>query len=122
MSIWESLKRVMTPAPAPALHEAEGEVGRVLEKLAGIDDPELGVDIVNMGLIRSISLEGGTAFVVMTLSTPGCPVGPMIQAQVASALRELGYQPEVRLAFDPPWTPEAMSELGQLIVGGRRPG
>ena len=119
MSLWDKLKAMAAPEAPPALHEGEGDVGAVLEKLAGIDDPELGVDIVNMGLIRVVDLDGRSARVVMTLSTPGCPVGPMIQAQVEDALRDLGYAPDVELVFDPPWSPAAMSDFGRLLLGER---
>lgn len=91
------------------------EPERVVEALIQVIDPEINIDIVNMGLIREVEVEGGTATVRMTLSTAGCPVGPMIVEQVEDAVRSAGFEPDVRLEFDPPWSPEDMTPEGRAM-------
>ena len=91
----------------------------VIRELSQVDDPEIGIDIVNLGLVYEVVVEGDTAMVRMTLTTPDCPVGPYIQAQVHRALESLPLiqNVEIDLVWDPPWTwelmsPEAKRELG----------
>lgn len=113
LSSWFGGEPATTPAPTPP---ADGE-GAVWGALAGVLDPELGVDIVSMGLIRALEIDGEALRLTMTLSTEGCPVGPMIQREVEDALRGLGYHPTVTLSFDPPWTPADMTPAARRAVG-----
>lgn len=116
MSFFDTVRGLFTgDTPAPAgLAAAEGDAGRVVAELLGVLDPELGIDIVNMGLVREVEIgEDGRARVRMTLSTPGCPVGPAIVEEVEEAVRAAGFEPDVEVEFDPPWSPDQMSAEGR---------
>src|SRR5919202_3643309 len=96
----------------PSKHE-------VVEALRQVEDPELGMDIVDLGLMYEVELEDGKVKVVHTLTSMGCPVGPMIQQQIDDVVRALpGVEDvEVELTWDPPWTPDKMSEDAKFILG-----
>ncbi len=91
----------------------------VVDALRQVEDPELGMDIVDLGLMYDVELENGKVKVVHTLTSMGCPVGPMIQQQIDEVVRALpGVDDvEVELTWDPPWTPEKMSEDAKFILG-----
>ena len=91
----------------------------VVEALRQVEDPELGMDIVDLGLMYDVELENGKVKVVHTLTSMGCPVGPMIQQQIDDVVRALpGVDDvEVELTWDPPWTPEKMSDDAKFILG-----
>lgn len=106
-----------TIAPAslgPADPEDPLDPRHVIEALRTVIDPELGVDIVNLGLVREVVVdEDRTAHVRMTLTTEGCPVGPAIVDEVAQAVAAAGFEPDLDLVFDPPWTPDDMTPEGR---------
>jgi metal-sulfur cluster biosynthetic enzyme len=86
---------------------------QVLKALERVNDPELRLNIVDLGLVYEVEItEDNNVGVDMTLTTQACPVGPMIQMQAEAALKGIPEvnQVDVRLVFDPPWTPEKMSE------------
>jgi len=91
----------------------------VVDALRQVEDPELGMDIVDLGLMYEVELDNGKVKVVHTLTSMGCPVGPMIQQQIDDVVRALpGVEDvEVELTWDPPWTPEKMSEDAKFILG-----
>lgn len=92
----------------------------VIEALKTVYDPEIPVDIYELGLIYELNLsEDGSARIVMTLTTPGCPVAGEMPGQVAEAVATLEGigEVEVELTWDPPWTPERMSEDARLALG-----
>lgn len=91
----------------------------VVDALRQVEDPELGMDIVDLGLMYDVELENGRVKVIHTLTSMGCPVGPMIQQQIAEVVRALpGVDDvEVELTWDPPWTPDKMSEDAKFILG-----
>ena len=91
----------------------------VVDALRQVEDPELGMDIVDLGLMYDVELDNGKVKVVHTLTSMGCPVGPMIQQQIDDVVRALpGVEDvEVELTWDPPWTPEKMSEDAKFILG-----
>jgi metal-sulfur cluster biosynthetic enzyme len=80
---------------------------QVIEMLETIFDPEVNMDIWTMGLIYDIQIKNDKEiFILMTLTTPACPVGPFIQQEITDAVRSLGFSSvEIELTFDPPWTP-----------------
>ena len=91
----------------------------VIEALRQVEDPELGMDIVELGLVYDAEVDGPKVKVVHTLTSLGCPAGPMIQEnihEVTSALPGV-EDVEVELSWDPPWTPEKMSEDAKFILG-----
>jgi metal-sulfur cluster biosynthetic enzyme len=91
----------------------------VVDALRQVEDPELWMDIVDLGLMYDVELENGKVKVVHTLTSMGCPVGPMIQQQIDEVVRALPgvNDVEVELTWDPPWTPEKMSEDAKFILG-----
>ena len=82
----------------------------LIEKLRKVVDPEVGVNIVDLGLIYDLKVSGKKAHVKMTLTTPTCPAGGMILSGVEGVLKEEGYEPDIDLTFSPPWTPDMMSK------------
>ncbi len=91
----------------------------IVNALHGVEDPELGMDIVELGLFYDVEIEGPKVKVIHTLTSMGCPAGPMIQESIhdATAAVEGVEEVEVELTFDPPWTPEKMSDDAKFILG-----
>jgi metal-sulfur cluster biosynthetic enzyme len=91
----------------------------VVEILRGVEDPELGMDIVDLGLMYDVEVEGSNVKVIHSLTSMGCPAGPMIQEGIHDAVAGLpGVENvEVELTWDPPWTPEKMSDDAKFILG-----
>jgi metal-sulfur cluster biosynthetic enzyme len=91
----------------------------VVEALRGVEDPELGMDIVELGLFYDAEIEGPKVKVIYTLTSMGCPVGPMIAEDISRVVKEVPGVEEVEtdLTFEPPWTPERMSEDAKFILG-----
>lgn len=93
----------------------------VREALREVIDPELGCNIVDLGLLYAITLDGTTVTVQMTLTTPGCPMQESLAWGVQSALLKLDgvEEVEVELVWDPPWSPDRMTEAGRARLGVR---
>jgi metal-sulfur cluster biosynthetic enzyme len=91
----------------------------VFEALRAVEDPELGMDIVELGLLYDVEVDGPNVKVIHTLTSMGCPVGPMIQENVDEIVRAMPdvADVEVELTWDPPWTPEKMSDDAKFILG-----
>ncbi len=91
----------------------------VIEALHQVEDPELGMDIVDLGLLYDVEVEGPNVKVSYTLTSMGCPAGAMIQEDIDRVVSELEGVDDVHseLTFDPPWTPERMSEDAKFILG-----
>jgi metal-sulfur cluster biosynthetic enzyme len=91
----------------------------VIEALRQVEDPELGMDIVDLGLLYDVEVEDSTVKVTHSLTSMGCPVGPMIQEDIHTVTSALpGVENvEVDLVWDPPWTPERMSDDAKFILG-----
>ncbi len=92
----------------------------VREALRGVYDPEIPVNIVDLGLVYDIQIkENGVVHILMTLTYPGCPIGPLIVEQIEEAVGSLpGVKyVDVEFTFDPPWTPDKMSEEAKEALG-----
>jgi metal-sulfur cluster biosynthetic enzyme len=91
----------------------------VVEALRQVEDPELGMDIVELGLFYEAEIEGADVKVTYSLTSMGCPAGPMIQEDIDRALGEIPGVGNVssELTFDPPWTPDRMSDDAKFILG-----
>ena len=91
------------------------------EVLRGVQDPELQMSIVDLGLVYGVDIdEDGMVTVDMTLTSPACPVGPMLQGQIYYLLTQMeGVEDiEVNLVWDPPWDPKTMaSEEVRMMLG-----
>jgi metal-sulfur cluster biosynthetic enzyme len=91
----------------------------VVEALHQVEDPELGMDIVELGLFYGAEVEGETVKVTYTLTSMGCPAGAMIQEDIERFVSEIPGvdRVESELTFDPPWTPDRMSDDAKFILG-----
>ena len=91
----------------------------VIEALRQVEDPELGMDIVDLGLLYDVEVEGPRVKVTHSLTSMGCPVGPLIQEDINRVTSELpGVEDvNVELTWDPPWTPDKMSDDAKFILG-----
>ncbi|MFI5392705.1 MAG: metal-sulfur cluster assembly factor [Myxococcota bacterium] len=92
----------------------------ILEALKNVIDPELGLNIVDLGLVYDVQLDAqGDVDIQYSLTTMGCPIGPMIEDQMRGFLRGVPGVGEVRPEFviRPPWTPEMMSDEAKASLG-----
>ncbi len=107
---------------APSLPATVGDQAieqEAWQRLQEVYDPELGIDLVNLGLVYGLEVRDGTLLVIMTLTTPGCPMGGSIPDQVRFQLETI---PEVRkvdveLVWQPAWEPEMMSATAKRLLG-----
>jgi len=92
---------------------------RVLEALSNVHDPELGINIVDLGLVYGVEFEGDTVHIRYTLTTMGCPIGPLIEAEIQQFLSGIeGIEHvDAEMVLRPPWTPEMMSEEAKAALG-----
>jgi FeS assembly SUF system protein len=98
----------------PALQE------QVLEAMRTVQDPEIPVNLVDLGLIYELLVnKDGTVYVEMTLTAPSCPVAGALPGQVADAIRDVPGVTDVRvkLVWTPPWTQDRMTEEAKLELG-----
>ena len=91
----------------------------VVEALRQVEDPELGMDIVDLGLLYDVEVDGPKVKVSYTLTSMGCPAGAMIQEDIERVVGELPGVEDVQseLTFEPPWNPDRMSEDAKFILG-----
>ena len=111
-----------TPEVLEFPEPANGKVDptQVDSALASVFDPEIPVNIVDLGLVYDRRIgEGGAVTIVMTLTAPGCGMGPVLVEDVKSRLARVPNvsNVDVQLVFDPPWSREMMSEEAQLELG-----
>lgn len=94
----------------------------ILGALENVIDPELGIDIVNLGLVYDIDLDDqGVAKITMTLTSMGCPLGPVIVDQIKTALSELPEvnDVDVNIVWQPAWSKDMMSRYAKMALGIR---
>src|SRR5947199_2599805 len=105
------------PSEAPLQGESTDEA--VLEALKNVIDPELGINIVDLGLVYDIAIEDGAVKITYTLTTMGCPIGPLIEEQMAGALAEVPgvERVEAEMVLRPPSSPELMSDEAKAALG-----
>ncbi|UJA19632.1 metal-sulfur cluster assembly factor [Thermoleophilia bacterium SCSIO 60948] len=91
----------------------------VYDALEEVIDPELGLDFVSLGLVYDVDIEGPEVYVTFTLTTPACPIGPQVSEQMKEFVGELDGVDSVhpKMVFDPPWSPEMMSEDAKFALG-----
>ncbi len=93
---------------------------QVEEALRTVNDPELGIDIVNLGLVYNVEVDDdNNVYVAFTLTTMGCPIAPLIQEEIVAATSGIEGIGDVtsELVLDPPWTPDKMSPLARSALG-----
>ncbi len=91
----------------------------IIEGLREVYDPELHYNVYDLGLVYDIDIKDGDVRIMMTLTTPACPIGPMVTEQINESI---GLIPgvknvDVEFTFEPPWTPEAMSDEARADLG-----
>jgi metal-sulfur cluster biosynthetic enzyme len=92
----------------------------VREALRQVDDPEAGMNIVDLGLVYGIEIAGCAVRVDMTMTTAACPMADMMADQACAAIRAIapaGTAIDVRLVWDPPWTPDRMTGIAKERFG-----
>ncbi|HLI94630.1 MAG TPA: metal-sulfur cluster assembly factor [Candidatus Baltobacteraceae bacterium] len=92
---------------------------QVQEALGTVIDPELGIDIVSLGLIYGVAIDEDNVGVLMTLTTPGCPMHGTIRNDVEEKLRRLPWIREVsvQVTYSPEWTPERLTPKARAMLG-----
>lgn len=101
--------------PAPPLDEAA-----IRDVLRQVDDPEVGMNIVDLGLIYRVEASPEKVFIEMTMTSPACPMGDMILDEVDAALDKVlppSTVLEIRLVWSPPWDPSMMSPAAKARLG-----
>lgn len=102
---------------------ASFSVDDVRENLKTVYDPEIGIDVINLGLVYDVDLDDKDdktdVVVTMTLTSMGCPLGPILMQEMNRALADLPDVGEigVNLVWSPPWTPDMMSEEAKDELG-----
>ena len=92
----------------------------VRRALMSVEDPEAGMNIVDLGLVSAIRAEPGRVRVDMTMTSPACPAAAYLVDEAAAAVRDVapeGTEVQVGLVWDPPWTPDRMSAEAQSRFG-----
>ena len=91
----------------------------VIEALSNVIDPELGLDFVELGLVYGVEIDGSTVSITFTLTTPACPIGPQVSEQMKEFVGDIDGVNAVypKMVFDPPWSPEMMSEDAKFALG-----
>lgn len=121
----------MKPAVKPKKSKSKSEMTPELvkERLAAVVDPELGIDIVSLGLVYDVKVtphpkksNKKQIQITMTLTTPGCPLAGTIDYMVRQSLADLPSfdahkDLKIELTFDPPWTPDMMTQAARLSLG-----
>lgn len=99
--------------------ETEVTISEVQEALRDVYDPEIPVNVLDLGLIYDIKIDKGQIYVQMTLTAPGCGMGPYIAQNAEWRIAEIdGVEDvEVDMVFDPPWSPELITEEGKKLLG-----
>jgi len=111
------------PAPAPeGCEKADCDKNindRVIDKIRLVYDPEIPVNIYEMGLVYDVLVEEKTARIMMTLTSPQCPAAQEIPVDVKDRVEELPEidRAEVEIVWDPPWDPSKMSEMARMELG-----
>ena len=93
---------------------------KIREELKNVIDPEIGLDVINLGLIYDVNVDGDNVAVRMTLTSPGCPVAGMFMANVRDAVEAIPGVASctVDLTFDPPWDPRThATEEAKMMLG-----
>lgn len=113
------LEGFLAQKPEPVAEGDEALQDAVIEALKEIYDPEIPVNIYDLGLIYGVEINGGHALVTMTLTTPHCPVAESMPGEVelrVGAVPGIG-DAEVNLVWDPPWGPDKMTDEARLELG-----
>ncbi|MCI4433901.1 MAG: metal-sulfur cluster assembly factor [Thermoplasmata archaeon] len=91
----------------------------VIEALKTVIDPEIGLDVINLGLVYELKIQDDVIYIKMTMTTPGCPLTAWILADAENKLRKIPGVKDVRidLVWDPPWSVDRISEEARRLLG-----
>ncbi|TDQ45952.1 metal-sulfur cluster assembly factor [Actinorugispora endophytica] len=98
-------------APAAEVDEALNE--EIIEAMKDVIDPELGVNVVDLGLVYGLNVDGSVITVDMTLTSAACPLTDVLEDQVASALEEFDREVRLNWVWMPPWGPDKITDDGR---------
>ncbi|HEX5938116.1 MAG TPA: metal-sulfur cluster assembly factor [Actinomycetota bacterium] len=117
-----AIPQTQDAGPGSNVSDADGAPSeeQVLEALKSVVDPELGINIVDLGLVYEVAVSpGGDVDIQYTLTTMGCPIGPLIEDQMRAFLAPVPGIGEVRpeMVLRPAWSPEMMSEEAKAALG-----
>jgi metal-sulfur cluster biosynthetic enzyme len=109
----------LDPSGDGAVPDPDTLKGQIIEALKNVVDPELGINIVDLGLVYGLDIQGNSVHITYTLTTMGCPIGPLIEAEMKQFLSGVEGidQVEAEMVLRPPWTPEMMSEEAKAALG-----
>jgi len=112
---------ILTPATMSALPDTE----QIRDALRKVADPEVGANIVDLGLVYRIEASAQGVLIEMTMTSPACPMGDLILDDAYAELERIlpvDCQPEIRVVWEPPWHPSMMSEKCKLRLGWQEEG
>lgn len=90
----------------------------IVNELKTVNDPEIGINIVDLGLIYEVEEKSANeVYIKLTLTSPACPLGPQIVDEIKQKLANMGLTANIEITFNPPWGPDKMSEDGKLELG-----
>ncbi len=109
----------MSPPESPSSEQPVVTHDQVVDALKQVIDPELGINIVDLGLIYTIAARPAEVDVEMTLTTPACPAGPQILRDAAAAVERLAgvTRANIKLVMSPPWSPDKMTDDARDELG-----
>jgi FeS assembly SUF system protein len=109
------------PSESQGAQELPADMVRdlAIEAIKTVYDPEIPVNIFELGLIYEVNVDHGDVHVLMTLTSPGCPAAGMLPGEVEERVREVSgvKDVEVEITFDPPWDQSMMSDVAKLELG-----
>jgi metal-sulfur cluster biosynthetic enzyme len=91
----------------------------VFEALRVVEDPELGMDVVDLGLVYEVTVDGAAVAVLYSLTSMGCPAGAQIEQDIRDAVGSMEGVEKVttELTYTPPWSPDRMSDDAKFVLG-----
>jgi metal-sulfur cluster biosynthetic enzyme len=92
------------------------EYDHIVELLKQVEDPEFNINIVDLGLVYNINMSGGTLILTLTLTTPTCPVGDIIEKQIETVLSETVNNINFQWTFTPLWSPIMVNDEGKEML------
>ena len=115
----ESGERAWEASGNGAAADPEPLKEQIVAALKNVVDPELGINIVDLGLVYELDIQGNSVHITYTLTTMGCPIGPLIEAEMKQFLSGVQGidQVEAEMVLRPPWTPEMMSDEAKAALG-----
>lgn len=99
--------------------DPNSDLERATEALRRVIDPEVGINVVDLGLVYGVEVDESRVVVTMTMTSPACPLGDMIQSQAERAIELAlpGRSVEIELVWHPPWTRDRMSSAAKQMLG-----